>query len=1288
MEVKPILVVMAAGMGSRYGGLKQLDPVDEYGHIIMDFSIFDAVRAGFGKIVFIIKRENESDFRNKIISRLEHSLQNKGVEIEVCFQELDRIPYGKTVPEGRVKPWGTAHAVLCAAPAIDAPFAVVNADDYYGPAGFKLLADFLKKQAEEPGDDKAHYAMVGFELGKTVTDNGYVSRGVCEVSDAGYLESVTERVRIEKRGVDEIAYTEDDGASWHRLEADRRVSMNLWGFTEDFLGELRKGFASFLETTVPGNPLKAEYYLPFAVSGMLERGEADVTVLPTPDKWYGVTYREDKPQVEEAVRRFKAQGIYPDLLFPAVIPDAYKLIDRQFLPDAGSVGYLLEHKKSGARIVLMDNADDNKTFYIAFRTPPTDSTGVAHIMEHSVLCGSENFPLKDPFVELGKGSLNTFLNAMTYPDKTVYPIASCNDADFRNLMHVYMDAVFHPLIYRNEQIFRQEGWHYELSGETENLSVNGVVYNEMKGVFSSPEGVLDYAVMNSLFPDTGYGYESGGDPDAIPDLTYEAFMKFHRTYYHPSNSYIYLYGQMDFTERLNWLDENYLSHYDRIEVTSQIGEQKPFNRMSVQEIPFALPSGTDPSDQAYLSWSKVVGTVLDEEMFRAFQVLDYALLSSSGAPLKKALIEAGIGQDVSGGYDCGIYQPMFSVTAKQAGENDLDRFAQIIDQTLREQAEHGVDIKALEAALNTMRFSYIEGDSGRTPKGLIWGLSLLESWLYDDSKPFLHAHTIEVFDRLKEKIGTSYFEDLIRTWLIDNEHGSLILLKGDPGRAERLEESARVRMQEKKAAMSPADLQAVLEGSKALLEYQNREDTPEVLAKIPVLELSDIRRESEPLINEEVDCRVPFIFHETDTKGIAYVNLLFDMSGLSGSELALASVLTRSVLGQIDTDQYTYEQFGHEVDRTTGGLAATMTVRTDLTYPEREKVMPAAEIHLKGFYDQMGAGFELIREMLLHAHLRDGKRLREILAEDVSRMQLRVLTDGHTLAAGRALAYQSAAENYKDRTSGIAFYRSIRALLTDFDAQKEQIMDALEGLCRKIYSGGRMTVSLTAQREALESVRMQAEALAQDLAPGTAQEQDIPALPLPEGSEGFATAGQIQYVARGGNFLKSGHTFTGAMDVLSAYLRWEYLWQNVRVRGGAYGCMTGFRRSGNTFFVSYRDPHLKRTWDVFGDLPDTLEKLELSERELRQYIIGAINSIDQPLTPRSRGARSLALYLSGITKEMLDEQRKQILETDCTDLRALADVVRDVLDQDYTCTIGSEAKVREHADLFDTTEAL
>ena len=456
---------------------------------------------------------------------------------------------------------------------------------------------------------------------------------------------------------------------------------------------------------------------------------------------------------------------------------AYELLRKEELKGIKSTGYLLKHKKSGARVLLVENDDNNKVFSIGFRTPPSDSTGVPHIMEHSVLCGSRNFPAKDPFVELVKGSLNTFLNAMTYPDKTVYPVASCNEKDFQNLMHVYMDAVLYPNIYQHEEIFRQEGWSYKLDSKEDKLSYNGVVYNEMKGAFSSPEGVLDRVVLNTLFPDTSYANESGGDPEFIPDLTYEQFLDFHRTYYHPSNSYIYLYGDMDMEEKLNLLDQEYLSRYDAADVDSEIRLQKPFEEMVEKEIPYSIASEEPEEENTYLSYNKVIGTSLDKELYLAFQILDYALLSAPGAPLKKALTDAGIGKDIIGSYDNGIYQPVFSIIAKNADPEQKTAFVDTIETVLKNIVKNGMDKKALEAGINYHEFRYREADFGGYPKGLMYGLQMMDSWLYDENEPFMHIEALDTFEFLKKQVGSRYFEELIQTYLLNNTHGAVVVVK-------------------------------------------------------------------------------------------------------------------------------------------------------------------------------------------------------------------------------------------------------------------------------------------------------------------------------------------------------------------------------------------------------------------------------------------------------------------------------------------------------------------------------
>ncbi len=431
---------------------------------------------------------------------------------------------------------------------------------------------------------------------------------------------------------------------------------------------------------------------------------------------------------------------------------AYQIIERRMIEDLNAEGYILKHKKTGARVVLLLNDDENKVFYIGFRTPPVDSTGVAHILEHSVLCGSKNFPVKDPFIELAKGSLNTFLNAMTYPDKTVYPVASCNDKDFKNLVHVYLDAVLYPNIYREEKIFRQEGWHYEMEDLSEELSLNGVVYNEMKGAFSSPDDVVEREIMNSLYPNTTYGLESGGDPEVIPELTYEEFLDFHRKYYHPSNSYVYLYGNMDAAEYLTFMDENYFSSFEELEVDSVIRKEEAFQmpKEIVKEYP--IMEDEDVSKNTYLTYNVSMGSSLDRDLYVAMEVLDYVLCSAPGAPIKQALLDKGIGGGVYSTLENGILQPYFSVVAKFAQEGQKDEFVQVIEETLTGLAEKGVNRKALEAAINYFEFRYREADFGSYPRGLMLGLQALDSWLYDDNAPFMHIEANQTYEKLRKAI--------------------------------------------------------------------------------------------------------------------------------------------------------------------------------------------------------------------------------------------------------------------------------------------------------------------------------------------------------------------------------------------------------------------------------------------------------------------------------------------------------------------------------------------------------
>lgn len=961
---------------------------------------------------------------------------------------------------------------------------------------------------------------------------------------------------------------------------------------------------------------------------------------------------------------------------------AYEVIQKEDLSDIKSQGFLLKHKKSGAKVLLMENDDENKVFCIGFRTPPSDSTGVPHIMEHSVLCGSRDFPVKDPFVELVKGSLNTFLNAMTYPDKTVYPVASCNDKDFQNLMHVYMDAVFYPNIYQHDEIFRQEGWSYKLDEPDGELTISGVVYNEMKGAFSSPEGVLDRVILNSLFPDTSYANESGGDPDVIPELTYEQFLDFHRKYYHPSNSYIYLYGDMDMEEKLRWLDEEYLSAFDQAEVDSEIRYQEPFGKMREVVQEYSITSEESEEDKTYLSWNKVIGTSLDEKLYLAFQILDYALLSAPGAPLKKALVDAGIGKDIMGSYDNGVYQPLFSVIAKNANVEQKEAFVRVIEDTLQKIADNGMDKKALRAGINYYEFRFREADFGNYPRGLMYGLQLFDSWLYDETKPFIHMQAIPTFEFLKSQVDTGYFEDLIRTYLLENTHGSIVIIRPERGRTARMDRDLAEKLKAYKESLTPEKVQKLVDDTHELEQYQEEESSPEDLAKIPVLKREDISREIAPVYNDELEIGgVKLVHHNVETNGIGYVTMMFDLSGIREELLPYVGIL-QSVLGIIDTSNYEYGELFNEINVHTGGIGTSLELYTDVTKVKEKEFRATFEMRGKALYPKMDVLFTMMREILMESRLDDEKRLKEILAMLKSRLQMSFLSSGHTTAALRALSYTSPMAKFKDDTDGIGFYETVRMIEEDFDGQKETLIRNLKEIAQRIFRTDNLMLSYTSAEEGLETMEKAFTAVKDTLH----SEAEVPAeacvLHCRKRNEGFKTSSKVQYVARVGNFIDGGQEYRGALQILKVILGYDYLWQNIRVKGGAYGCMSNFNRIGEAYLISYRDPNLERTMEVYEGVVDYLKNFDVSDRDMNKFIIGTMSSLDRPMNPSAKGSRSMNLYMNRVSEEMLRTERGQILDARQEDIRALADVVQAMLDQQLLCVIGSEEKIEEQKDMF------
>lgn len=959
--------------------------------------------------------------------------------------------------------------------------------------------------------------------------------------------------------------------------------------------------------------------------------------------------------------------------------DAYELIQQEEIQDVHAKGYLLKHKKSGARVMLLANDDENKVFNIAFRTPPANSTGVAHIIEHTVLCGSEKFPLKDPFVELVKGSLNTFLNAMTYPDKTMFPVASCNDADFQNLMDVYLDAVFHPNIYKNEKIFQQEGWHYHLEQESDPLTYNGVVYNEMKGAFSSADEVLNREVFNTLFPDTAYGVESGGDPKVIPSLSYEEFLDFHRKYYHPSNSYIYLYGNMDMKEKLDWLDREYLSKFDAIEVDSRIQLQKPFEETRDVTLFYPILEHEEEADNTYLSYNMVAGTTLDVKLNVAFSVLEYALLDAPGAPVKQALLDAQIGKDVEGSYEDGILQPYFQIVAKNANASDKERFLNVIHDTLQKILDKGIDKKAVLAGINYFEFRFREADYASYPKGLMYGIDVFDSWLYDDEKPWMHLKQLAVFEELKKEVEHGYYEALIQRYLLDNPHSSIVTLVPKKGLAEKEEQETAEKLAAYKATLSREELQKLIKQTKALEEFQEAEDSEEAKQCIPLLKRSDISRDSVQLYNEEHrQGDTVLLHHNLFTNGIAYVDLLFDTKQVPDELVSYMGIL-KSVLGLVSTEHYTYSELFNEINANTGGIHCGLQVFQKPA--ENKDCTRMFGIRMKCLYPKLDFAFEMVKEILTTSKLDDEKRLREILSSLKSRLQQAIPGAGHSSAVMRASSYFSAASYFQEQIAGITFYQLVEDLEKNFTQRKADLICKLKTLLTYIFRSENLLVSITSDQKGYEGMEQRVADLKTCLHTEDVETGKI-TYRLEQKNEAFKTAGQVQYVAACGNFRKAGYDYTGSLRILKTILSYDYLWMNLRVKGGAYGCMCGFKRTGDAYLVSYRDPNLAKTLQTYEGCAEYLKNFTCSDRDMTKYIIGTISELDTPLNPSAKGNLSLNCYFSGMTESDFQKERDEILDAACKDIQALAPLVEAVVAQHNICVIGSAAGIEKDKDLF------
>lgn len=960
------------------------------------------------------------------------------------------------------------------------------------------------------------------------------------------------------------------------------------------------------------------------------------------------------------------------------IYNGFKLFERINIGEIKSEGMLFKHLKSGAKLFFLKNEDDNKVFSISFRTPPDDSTGVAHILEHSVLCGSRKFPVKEPFVELVKGSLNTFLNAMTFPDKTMYPVASVNDKDFLNLMDVYLDAVFYPNIYKYPEIMMQEGWHYELNNKDEEITYKGVVYNEMKGAFSSPESILFRKISESLYPDTQYGVESGGDPDVIPELTQQQFLTFHSKYYHPSNSYIYLYGNMDILEKLEFLDKEYLSNFNRREIDSSILEQVPFNLSREMIIKYPVSSNEKEEDKTFLSMNYSVGKAVDNELYLAFDILEYLLLETPSSPLKKALIDADVGKDVFGIFEASMVQPMFSIIVKNSNEDKKDTFKELVKRTLTDIVNKGIDRKLIQSSINIKEFQLREADYKGYPKGLIYGMKSMDSWLYG-GEPWGHLCYESVLDKIKAQLDNGYFENLIDKYILKNNHSSILVVKPEKELTEKKEMQLREKLNKFKENITDGDIENIIKNTIKLKERQSSKDSKEDLMKIPLLSISDIESKPKKLnVVEKYIDKVKILFYPIFTNGIYYINLYFDTHGVKEDSIPYLALLSM-VLGKVSTENYGYEDLTKEINIYTGGITYSPQIFGE--NKNNRQFYPKFLVKAKVLENNLEKLILLLKDVINHTKFDEKKRLKEIIQETKSRMEMTMFQRGHIVVANHVCSYFSPMSKYEDMLGGLEFYNFICKLENNFEHEAENISKKLKELSREIFNKNNLIVNLTCDEKNYDGFQDKVAELLHTL-----KDEEITKVKyqfhLKAKNEGLMTSSKVQYVAKAYNYMELGYKYTGKLLVLRAIANYEYLWNQIRVQGGAYGGFASFQKNGNAFFTSYRDPNLKRTIEIYDNAGEYFKNFKADKRQMTKYIIGTISDLDFPLSPSMKGERAAEYSIKHITYEDLQREREEILDTKEEDIIAFSELISNIMSKNNICVMGNEEKIRENKNLF------
>ncbi len=953
----------------------------------------------------------------------------------------------------------------------------------------------------------------------------------------------------------------------------------------------------------------------------------------------------------------------------------FKLKDKHFVKEVNADCYYFEHEKSGARLLKIAADDPNKTFSISFKTVPESDAGTPHILEHAVLNGSKNFPVKSPFDVLAKGSLNTFLNAMTGKNITVYPVASMNDKDFYNLMHVYLDAVFNPLIYSDSRILKQEGWHYELTHKDSAAVYKGVVYNEMKGAFSSPTRELDYQIYKELFPDNGYKFTSGGYPMLIPTLTYEDFLNFHKKYYHPSNSYIYLYGNADLEKELKFIDSEYLSKYQRSDAKGFFPLQNPYDKMKKVNAYYSIAEESKTEDQTYLALNYVFGLNTDKKLLFALQILDEVLVSSESAPLRLELQEAGIGKEVNAYVD-DLKQNVFQIIVQNANPQDTDKFYSLVTEKLKEIVKNGLDKEAIEGTLNRIEFNLREGDDAQ--KGLTYNFQCLNSWFFADD-PFLSLEYEKPLSELKAAIKEGYLESIIQKYFIDNQHVLLLTMQPKAGLEKENDAKIVKELESYKSSLSNEDKETLVKETSELIDYQKREDSEEALATIPLLDLKDINPEVEWYdVSEKKVLDIPVIHHETFTNSVVYARLNFDLKVLPVDIIPYAALLSE-VMGSMNTENYSYGDLDNTLNKHTGGFNTALT--SYLKDRNDKNLMPKFVVSSKAMNNKVNKMFELIEEIVNKTNFTDKDRLKAVLTRHQSRLDSRTKRNGLGYARTRMQSYYSNQGMFNELRNGIEYYWFITDLVDNFDEKADDIISNLSKIASQLFTKENLIIGSTCSKSDVPDLLKYAEGFVKTL-PSKKPEYEKWVFNPEKKNEGLLSASKVQYVLKGYDIKKLGYEWNGKIRVLNQILSREFIVKQVRVIGGAYGGWTVFSPTGHVYFGSYRDPNLGKTLENYDASPGFLDGFTADEKTMTRFIIGTISRLDRPLTPSQQGNLAFRRYLENTTKSYIQEERDAVLATTPEDIKSYKKMVSDILEQNVYCVYGNEEKISSQKDLF------